>query len=84
MRSKCCFSWNSFVQFNGNLRIKQDGDRKFLKFTFESIFGVILFINATHLHYQTLGINFAPDAKVSAFLCFIWNAVHTRAKNAAA
>ena len=78
--TKCCFSWNSFVQFNGNLRIKQDGDRKFLKFTFESIFGVILFINATHLHYQTLGINFATDANVFTFLCFTWYALHTRSK----
>ena len=83
MRSKCCFSWNYFAQFNGNLRIKQDGDRKFLKFTFESIYGVISFINATHLHYQILDINFVPDAKITAFVCFAWNGAHTCSEGSA-
>ena len=45
---------------------------------------LISIINATHLHYQTLGINFAPDAKVYAFLCFTWYAVHTRSEGSAA
>ena len=41
---------------------------------------LISIINATHLHYQTLGINFATDANVFTFLCFTWYALHTRSK----